>query len=82
MPQMLRNLWSQERGEGLVEYALIILLVSLVLIAGMKELSSKVNRPYTKASSQVTASGGMDSIHTGAMGNDHQKHPPLTAQTR
>lgn len=82
MLQVSKNLWSQEQGEGLAEYALIVLLVSLIVIAGMKELSSKVNSPYTKASSHVIASGGMNSIHTGSMGNYHRKNYPPTAQTR
>ena len=33
MKQLLQNLWSDESGQGMVEYALIIALVAIGLVA-------------------------------------------------
>lgn len=82
MAQLLKKLWSQERGENLSEYALLILLMSLVVIAGMKGLASGVDSAYTKAATRVIAAGGMGSITTGPMGNASPQPSPLTVRTK
>ena len=43
----------QEKGQGLVEYAFIIFLVALVVIAVMWMLGSKVGDNYSTISSSI-----------------------------
>ena len=82
MAQLLKKLWSQERGENLSEYALLILLMSLVVIAGMKGLASGVDSAYTKAATRVIAAGGMESITTAPMNNASPQPSPLTVKPK
>ena len=42
--QTLRN----EKGQGLVEYALILVLIAIVVIAALTLLAGKVNNSYNK----------------------------------
>ena len=48
-----QNAWYQmregESGQGLVEYALIIALVSLAAVAALGFLSGKINNLFSKA---------------------------------
>lgn len=37
--QILRRLWREESGQGLVEYTLVVLLVALVFWIGVKDTS-------------------------------------------
>ena len=43
MLQLIETLRNDERGQGLVEYALIIALVSVVLIAALNQLAIDIN---------------------------------------
>ena len=49
----LQNAWfrarDEESGQGLVEYALIIALVSLAAVAALGFLSGKINTLFSKA---------------------------------
>ena len=49
----LQNAWfrarDEESGQGLVEYALIIALVSLAAVAALGFLSGKINGLFSKA---------------------------------
>jgi pilus assembly protein Flp/PilA len=47
---MLRN----DDGQGLVEYALIIALVSIVAMAALRTLGNKANNSLTNASNQLS----------------------------
>ena len=51
--QRLRHVWHRllhrENGQGLVEYALIIALVSLAAVAALGFLSGKINALFSKA---------------------------------
>ena len=42
---------KSERGQGLVEYSLIVVLISLTAIAAMGSLGDKVNKAFTLAAS-------------------------------
>ena len=70
MTQVLKRLWPEEEGQNLSEYGLLLLLLSLLAVAGMRVLASRVDHAYGKASVQVITSGGsMDSITTGPISN-------------
>jgi len=43
-----------EDGQGLVEYALIIALVSIVAIAALRTLGTKASNSLTNASNQLS----------------------------
>jgi Flp pilus assembly pilin Flp len=82
MTQLLKRLWPEEEGANLSEYGLLLLLMSLLALAGMRGLASGVDHAYTKASTQmVTSGGGIDSITTDPVGDvyTNQSNLPSTA---
>lgn len=44
---MIQNLLSQDEGQDLVEYALIVALLSLAAVAGMKSLATGINGAFS-----------------------------------
>ncbi|HUZ47752.1 MAG TPA: hypothetical protein VMW54_14035 [Terriglobia bacterium] len=82
MAQLLKKLWSQERGENLSEYAMLLLLLALMVIAGMKGLASAVDSAYMKATTRVIAAGGMESITTDPMGKASPHQSSLTVKPK
>jgi pilus assembly protein Flp/PilA len=49
----LRRLLSDDRGQGLVEYALIVALVSIVAIAALKFLGGKASNTLNNAANAI-----------------------------
>lgn len=45
--EMLKRLWNDEEGQGLVEYALIIVLISVVAIVAMGPLGDQIALVFT-----------------------------------
>jgi Flp pilus assembly pilin Flp len=56
--KILKRLWKEEVAQDLVEYALLLVMVSLAVIASMKVLSNGVGKAYSAAASNLTVSGG------------------------
>lgn len=50
----LRSLLRDDRGQGLVEYALIIALVSIVAIAALRYLGSKASNSLNNAANHLS----------------------------
>ena len=50
---LVRSLWHDERGQGLVEYALIIALVAVGLIAILLVLRNSVGNVFRNAATQL-----------------------------
>ncbi len=52
MPQLrlhhLLRLWHEKTGQGLVEYVMILALVSFGAAAGMNSVASVINSAFTK----------------------------------
>jgi pilus assembly protein Flp/PilA len=46
MLKMIENLFKDEEGQGLVEYALILVLIAIAVIAAMTLLGNKVNNTF------------------------------------
>jgi pilus assembly protein Flp/PilA len=44
---MFERFWKDESGQGLVEYALILFLVAIVVIAAVRTLGRKTNNVIT-----------------------------------
>lgn len=49
-----QNLLNDERGQDLVEYALLCSLIALSLIAGIKSIASAVNTVFSNVSTSLT----------------------------
>ncbi|HTC63965.1 MAG TPA: hypothetical protein VK709_14070, partial [Candidatus Saccharimonadales bacterium] len=58
MKKILLRLWKEQVAQDLVEYALLLVLVSLVLVASIKTLATGVGKVYSGAASNLTVSGG------------------------
>ena len=51
----LRSLLANEEGQDLVEYALLIALVSLAAVAGLRGLSSAISSVFSNISTSLGA---------------------------
>ncbi len=51
---MLRNFFAQEEGQGLVEYALILVLIAIVVIVALTFLGTQVNAIFEEIGSALT----------------------------
>jgi pilus assembly protein Flp/PilA len=52
--QVLMNTFVQdERGQDLVEYALVVALVAFAAVAGMNTLATKINAAFTSVGSKL-----------------------------
>ena len=45
--QNLKDMLSQEEGQDLVEYALVVALIALAATAGMKTLATDISQAFT-----------------------------------
>ena len=50
---LLRRLFQEEEGQGLVEYALIIALISIVVIAAAKLLGGQITTVFTSITDKL-----------------------------
>ena len=57
MKQLLIALWKDERGQDLVEYALIVAAVGLALITTVNQLSSAVVSLYSSITQGLASIG-------------------------
>ncbi len=53
MMKYLKSLRKKDEGQSLVEYALIIALVAVVLIAGLQALAGGINGAFTAIIAQL-----------------------------
>jgi pilus assembly protein Flp/PilA len=49
--QMLRSFFAKEEGQGLVEYALILVLIAIVVIGILTLLGGKVSEVFSEIES-------------------------------
>jgi len=52
--QTLKRLWNDEQGQDLTEYALLVVLISLVAIASMQTMGATISDVFTAASANLT----------------------------
>jgi Flp pilus assembly pilin Flp len=57
MREVWTRLWRGEDGQDLSEYALILVLISLIAIAVLRVIGSSVHNLYSTANSNVTSAG-------------------------
>ncbi len=48
---MLRNFFAREEGQGLVEYALILVLIAIVVIGILTVLGNRVSAVFSEVNS-------------------------------
>ncbi len=53
--EILKNLLRDEEGQGMVEYGIIIALISVVAIVAIKGIGSKVSKEYLHTSQMLDA---------------------------
>lgn len=54
MKHLLR-LWNEEQGQDLVEYALLLVLISLGAVASIRTLANAVSNAYSNAAGNLTS---------------------------
>jgi pilus assembly protein Flp/PilA len=54
MKNFLRRLWSEEEGQDLIEYALLVALVALAAVVGMQGLATSINQEFLAIGSSVS----------------------------
>ena len=59
MKAVLRNLWSDESGQGLTEYALLIALVSLGLIALLGGYRNAIGNVFRNATNVLNSNSSV-----------------------
>lgn len=51
--ELLRNIWNEEDGQGMAEYALILALIAVVVIVTLSVLGGKIRDLFTKVSGSL-----------------------------
>ncbi|MDP9309795.1 MAG: Flp family type IVb pilin [Chloroflexota bacterium] len=51
---MLRNFFAREEGQGLVEYALILVLIAIVVIGILSILGNRVSTVFSQINSGLS----------------------------
>jgi len=54
MKNMIVQLWKQEEGQDLTEYALLLVLLSLAAVASLSALASAINGVFSQAVTNLT----------------------------
>ena len=54
MSNLLASLWSDESGQDLVEYVLIVVLIAVAAVAAMNLLGEEVSNAFDTAQSEVS----------------------------
>ncbi len=56
MKKIFRGLWKDEQGQDLTEYALLLVLISLVAVTAMGVLGSGISNAFSNAAANLTES--------------------------
>jgi pilus assembly protein Flp/PilA len=54
MLNLLKKLFKEEEGQGMVEYGLIIALIAIVVITALSLLGGKLTAVFTKIKDSIT----------------------------
>jgi pilus assembly protein Flp/PilA len=55
MKTMITRLWKEEEGQDLVEYGLLVVLISLFAVVAMKGLANGISDAFSNASAQLSS---------------------------
>jgi Flp pilus assembly pilin Flp len=56
MLQILRHLWTNDAGQDVAEYALMLAVVLLIVVASVSAIGTNANTVFNSVASQLTAS--------------------------
>ena len=68
MKQLAKRLWLEEQADGLFEYALILLLVSMTAVTTVRSFALTVSGYYSVACRHVAGTGRGGSLAGGSLG--------------
>ena len=51
---LMKRLWKEEEGQDLVEYALLVVLISLAAVVAMQNLASGISDAFSNAAANLT----------------------------
>ncbi|HET7101940.1 MAG TPA: hypothetical protein VFJ52_12380 [Terriglobia bacterium] len=86
MTKILKSLWVEQKGQGLPEFTLLLVLVGLTALSAMGGVAVKVDRMYANVSTHVVASsnpalmGGSISFSAGTPAEAQTKPKDATKQ--
>ena len=55
MKKLIIKLWKEEEGQDLVEYGLLVVLISLFAVVAMQSLANGISDAFSNASAQLTS---------------------------
>ena len=55
MKALIKRLWSEEKGQDLIEYALLVALVALAAAVGMNSLATAINTEFANLGTSLTS---------------------------
>jgi pilus assembly protein Flp/PilA len=55
MKNAIMKLWKEQEGQDLVEYGLLVVLISLFAVVAMKGLANGISDAFSNASAQLTS---------------------------
>jgi pilus assembly protein Flp/PilA len=55
MRAALKRLWQEEKGQDLVEYALVAALIGLASVAGLKSFASLLTNAFTNSVANMSS---------------------------
>ena len=61
------RLWKEQKGQDLLEYALLLLFIALALVASTKSLSQAIQNTYGTITNSVAAAGNSGGSGTGGV---------------
>ena len=53
MINMIKRLFKEEEGQGMVEYAIIIALIAVVVIGAVTALGTSISKKFEELSTQI-----------------------------
>ena len=56
MKELAMRLWREDEGQALLEYTLLLVLVTLAAVSSMRNVASTVGNIYSDATSDITGS--------------------------
>ena len=51
---LMKMLWKEEEGQDLVEYALLVVLISLAAVVAMQNLASGISDAFSNAAANLS----------------------------
>ena len=54
MEMVIKRLWNEEEGQDLTEYALIVVLISLIAITSMNTIGQSISNVSANAAANLT----------------------------